>query len=52
MLRKCKLDELRSYMEELKVLEVLESKNIDKGFLSIIASTYLLNNGKEIRNSV
>lgn len=47
-MRKDKLEELKKYVEELKTIQVLKSREITKGFLSIKKSEYLLNNGKVI----
>lgn len=55
MINKKKLDELRSYIEELKTIEVLEDRNLilkenklEKSFLEVKKRTCLLKNGKII----
>lgn len=51
MIRKEKLDELRSYIEELKTIKVLEDREInkdEKSFLTIKRRKCLLNNGEII----
>jgi ADP-ribose pyrophosphatase len=48
-MRKSKLEELKSYIEELKTIKVLQSKKIYEGFLSINQIECLLNNNKTIK---
>jgi len=49
--RKEKLEELKSYIEELKTVEVLEQKQINEGFLSLEEITVRLNNGKVLKRN-
>jgi ADP-ribose pyrophosphatase len=48
-MRKDKLEELQFYIDELRTIKVLQSKMIDKGFLSINQLECLLNNDKIIK---
>lgn len=50
-MRKEKLEELKSYIEELKTVEVLEQKQINEGFLSLEEITVRLNNGKVLKRN-
>lgn len=50
-MRKEKLEELKSYIEELKTVEVLEQKQISEGFLSLEEITVRLNNGKVLKRN-
>lgn len=47
-MRQEKFEELKSYIEELKTIEVLSKKPIMEGFLSLEEITLKLNNGKII----
>ena len=48
MIRKEKIEELESYINELKTLEITEIDNSGKGFLGVKRYSCLLNNGKTI----
>lgn len=47
-MRREKWDELNSYIEELKTIEVLDKIDIERGFLKIKKEWFKLNNGKII----
>lgn len=50
-MRKEKLEELKTYIEELKTIQILEKNQIKEGFVSLEEIKVKLNNGKRIKRN-